>query len=145
MAASNQRLAGSTLRPKTYLDLLIERDEFVAGIELKVPLNGKHPETIYSFCADLEFLGSIKRKRQIQIAFSIMVTNDSAFWRDSGRGSLIHNRFRSKNQLLSGRIEKPTGLKDSCLMLEGSYATADQWQDVDPLLMPRGRYLLVEV
>ncbi|HEX8126504.1 MAG TPA: hypothetical protein VF548_13060, partial [Allosphingosinicella sp.] len=42
------RLQGSTLKPKANLDLLVEAGETLVGIELKVPINGQHPETIYA-------------------------------------------------------------------------------------------------
>jgi hypothetical protein len=139
------RLAGSTLRPKTNLDLLVEVDGFKVAIELKVPLNGQHPETIYSFCADLEFVEAIKRAEMANSGYCVMATPDGAFWRDSGRGSPIHNLFRAPGEVLSGTIGKPTGAKDSCVVLQQSYVASEAWRDLDNRLLERGRYLLVEV
>lgn len=139
------RLAGSTLRAKTNLDLLVEVDGFKVAIELKVPLNGQHPETIYSFCADLEFVEAIKRAGMTNSGYCVMATPDAAFWRDSGRGSSIHNLFRASGGVLSGTIGKPTGAKDSCVILQHGYVASGAWRDLDNRLLERGRYLLLEV
>ena len=140
-----QRLDGSTLRQKFNLDLLVQTGSFVSGIELKVPVNGRHPETIYDFCADLEFVESLKRADQIEVGFCIMATNDRAFWTDSGRGSGIHNQFRTVGEHLSGCITKPTGTRDTCVVLQSAYETAGRWRDLDARLMLGGRYLAVAV
>ncbi|RYD59213.1 MAG: hypothetical protein EOP60_02405 [Sphingomonadales bacterium] len=140
------RLSGSTLKPKLNLDLLVEVEGKRVGIELKVPLNGQHPETIYSFCADIEFLESIKRSNQVDLGFCLMATSDRVFWTDSGRGSAIHNQFRAIDGLLSGIIPKPTGLRDSCVALAGSYAAAHVWKPISGNnLFQDGRFLLLEV
>jgi len=139
------RATGSTLRPKTNLDLLVKADNVSVAIELKVPLNGQHPETIYSFCADLEFVEAIKRAGTAELGYCVMVTPDAAFWRDSGRGSPIHNLFRSAGSLVSGTIGKPTGAKDSCVVLQQEYAAAGAWREVNDRLMQRGQYLLLQV
>lgn len=139
------RFEASTLRPKSYLDLLVEIRGQLIGIELKVPMNGQHPETIYSFCADVEFVESIKRANLIQAGFCVMVTDDAAFWKDSGRGSGIHNSFRRVGDRLQGRIIKPTGARDSCVVLDGHYMVAGQWNEVADALMLGGRYLLLGV
>jgi hypothetical protein len=139
------RLDNSTLRPKSNLDLHLDVGGVIVGIELKVPVNGQHPETIYSFCADLEFVEAIKRAAHINVGFCVMATNDSVFWTDSGRGSVIHNQFRSVGLSLKGLIAKPTGAKDSCVVLENVYSTAGTWAEVSEQLFHRGKYLAIPI
>jgi hypothetical protein len=140
-----ERLAASTIKPKYNLDmLLISPNGERTGIELKVPLNGQHPETIYAFCADIEFLEAIKRSEIIDSGCAIMLTHDQAFWRDSGRGSPIHNMFRQANGKLTGLICKPTGSKDTFVQLEREYHVSARWFDVQGLL-PKGRCVLVDI
>jgi hypothetical protein len=137
-------LAQSNRRPKTYLDLLVGAGEQLTAIELKVPLQGRHPETMYDFCADIEFVESIVRAKKAVRGIALLVTNDRAFWSDSGRGSEIHNLFRQKDMVLSGKVVKPTGLKDSVVCLEGSYELHSLWADVENQTLIRGaRRLLV--
>lgn len=138
------RLPGSTLKAKHNLDLLVlDRGQRV-GIELKVPLHGQHPETMYAFLADIEFLEAIRRAGFIEHAFAVMMTPDRAFWTDSGRGSPIHNLFRQSDTWISGRVEKPTGARDSCILIEGRYRIAGGWGECKDLLRD-ARYLIVDV
>ena len=138
------RLEGATLPPKHNLDLLVKKGDCSTGIELKVPLNGQHPETMYAFCADLEFLESIKRLGAIAVGYAIMLTPDKAFWSDSGRGSAIHNLFRQSGSCIGGEIAKPTGAPDTCVLLEGRYEVAGRWSE-SSLLMKGSRFLVVQV
>lgn len=138
------RLTGSTLAPKHNLDLLVHADEGPVGIELKVPLNGQHPETMYAYCADIEFLEAIKRSGAVRAGLAIMLTPDRVFWSDSGRGSPIHNLFRLAGHSLNGIVTKPTGTQKSSICLEGSYEIAARWSDSSALL-PGSRYLLLKV
>ena len=139
------RLEGSTLKQKYNLDLLLQSETQKIGMELKVPVNGQHPETIYSYCADLEFIESLKRAAVIHAGFCVMVTHDSVFWTDSGRGSSIHTAFRSPAAKIAGLIGKPTGPRDTCVVLENEYQTSGSWKPVSDRLMPRGRYLCLAV
>lgn len=139
-----ERPAASSKRPKSYLDILAVKDGVRTAIELKVPMNGRHPETLYDFCADLEFTEALARERVVEEAFCILLTNDAAFWKDSGRGSAIHDAFRVEGAVLHGGIQKPTGGRDTQVVLTGKYRPSSQWSHLgDERLMPRARYLLV--
>ena len=74
-----------------------------------------------------------------------MATHDAAFWIDSGRGSLIHNMFRTAQGRLTGLIQKPTGVRDGCVVLEQSYSTASSWRGMSDALLKGGRYLLIAI
>jgi hypothetical protein len=139
------RQAGSTLKPKQNLDLLVRAGVETAAIELKVPLNGQHPETMYAFCADIEFVEALKQAGVVNHGFCLMFTNDRTFWEDSGRGSAIHDAFRCVGKEIGGLVQKPTGARDSAVMLSGGYRFAEQWRGVAPRLLPNARLLLVQV
>jgi hypothetical protein len=139
------RLSGSSLKPKHNLDLLVTANDGARiGVELKVPLNGQHPETMYAFCADIEFVEALRRVDAIARGFAIMLTPDGAFWNDSGRGSPIHNMFRQPQGRLEGAIAKPTGSQDSCVQLQGSYIISGNWIIADKLL-PRSKCVIAEI
>jgi len=140
------RPKGSTKQPKTYLDLFVAGQTANMAVELKVPLNQRHPETLYDYCADLEFVESLMRNGACEFGACLLVTDDPTFWRDSGRGSEIHNFFRRKGEVLTGVISKPTGARDSCVVLTGAYSPATGWCDLKSFtLMKNARYLLTEV
>lgn len=139
------RLSASSLKPKHNLDLLVTvEDGARVGVELKVPLNGQHPETMYAFCADIEFVEALRRAGSITQGFAIMLTPDGAFWNDSGRGSPIHNMFRQPQGRLEGVIPKPTGSQESCVQLQGSYIVSGNWIITDKLL-PRSKCVIAEI
>lgn len=141
-----KRLPDSTCPPKANLDLLVRYDGITTAIELKVPLNGRHPETLYDFCNDVAFIEGIVRGRLADRGYCLLVTNDRAFWADSGRGSTIHNLFRCKGSKLTGMIEKPTGQTKTRVALSGCYTPADNWCTVrDQRLMVRAQYLLLRI
>ena len=137
------RLEGSTLKAKYNLDLLASRGGETVGLEIKVPRHGQHPETMYAICADLEFIEALKRSGQVDFGYSLIATDDAVFWTDSGRGSLIHNQFRSAAGRLTGLISKPTGARDTAIVLQGSYSVGSAWRSMSSNLLPAGRYALV--
>jgi hypothetical protein len=142
------RPAGSTKKEKYNLDLIVSRNGQSAAVELKVPLNRRHPETMYDFCADLEFVESIMTAGKAEYGYCLMVTNDKVFWDDSGRGSRIHNLFRQPGSMLHGIVLKPTGKdKDSeAVIVSGSYRVPDKWREIqEERLIKDARYLLIEV
>lgn len=140
------RLEGSTCPVKSNLDLLVRNNGHATAIELKVPLNGRHPETLYDFCNDIAFVEGILRAGHADTGVCLMLTSDRAFWSDSGRGSTIHNLFRRKGSPLTGAIQKPTGAGDTAVVVSGKYYPADRWAAVrDTRLMGTAQYLAVEI
>jgi len=130
---------GSTCRPKENLDLLVEKGGVSIAIELKVPLNGQHPETLYSFCNDIAFIEGIVRHKFAHRGYCLLVTNDRVFWEDSGRGSRIHNLFRCRGSKL-------TGPNQTTVALSGCYAPADCWRSVrDQRIMYGAQYMLLDI
>jgi len=136
----------STAKPKSRLDLLVSDGEKLTAIELKVPLNGQHPETLYSFCMDIEFIEAMLIHHQSKQGYCLMLTDDKVFWQDSGRGSDIHNRFRKKNGIVNGTIQKPTKPWNTCVHLKGVYRPHKEWRQVtDRKLLNNAKYLLLPI
>ena len=78
-----QALDTSTRKPKRNLDLLLSEKGPRLGIELKVPLAGRVPETMYDFCADIEFIEALVRLKYVDKGLCILVTNNHHFWQSS--------------------------------------------------------------
>lgn len=138
--------ANSTKRPKRELDILVIRDGIKVAIELKTPLAGRVPETMYDFCADLQFVEQLVALKQVDVGFCLMVTNDRQFWHSDLRSEGIYGFFRSHGTLLTGTVNKPTGAKDSTVFLTGSYGLAPTWKRLgNSNLLREARYLLVPI
>ena len=141
-----KRPAGSTRKPKSRLDLLVTWGSTVFAFELKVPLNGRHPETFYDFCADIEFVEAMVLGAFVEFGYCLLMTNDQVFWKDGARGSDIHHYFRRPGAIVTGRIAKPTGSADSTVVLTGTYKPSQLWRLLTATkLMENARYLLIEV
>ena len=134
--------ARSTKKQKSNLDIMVEKNgEFVA-IELKVPLAGRVPETMYDYCADISFIEAIVESGQAQTGYSVMMTNDTGYW--SGNLTTgIYAPFRQSEFTLHGEIEKPTGAQKTKLFLGGEYNL--HWKSVGNTNLMRGaRFLSAE-
>lgn len=137
-------LPGSTRAPKRDLDLLVSSSGRKTALELKVPLAGRVPEAMYDFCADLAFLEGLIRANVVQTGLALLVTNNRQFWQGAKGG--IYEAFRRPGARLAGSILKPTGGKDSAIVLSGSYDVACSWHDLaNNRLLSNARYLLLEV
>lgn len=135
---------GSTRKPKRELDLLLTLSGHRTAIELKVPLAGRVPETMYDFCADISFVEGLVSQKIMGCAYALLITDNRQFW--TGQNSGIYNLFREADSLLNGHVYKPTGDKDSVTVIAGKYRLAILWKPVvNSRLISDARYLLVEV
>src|SRR5262249_55870117 len=116
--------ANSTKRPKRELDMLVVRGETKTAIELKTPLAGRVPESMYDFCADIQFVEQLIEMKYADFGFCLLVTNERQFWHSDLRFDGIYGFFRNSNLALTGMIEKPTGARDSKLLIAGTYTLA---------------------
>ncbi len=131
-----------TKRQKRYLDLLVHLNDDVVAIELKVPLAGRVPETMYDFIADIAFVESVVKAGIAKFGFCIMMTDNSQFWKGA-KSDGIYSAFRN-NGTLHGSYSKPTGAKKSTVYLEGTYPT--KWANVhNDKLMLNSRFLIVQI
>ena len=110
---------------KKEIDLCVLGDSYPdCAIELKYPRNGRHPEEMFSFCKDIAFVEQL-----IQAGFSsgyfLVVTEDPLFY--SGGTSGIYGLFRG-GRSITGKIQKPTGEKDTHVSVLGSYKA--DWKPV---------------
>ncbi len=106
-----------------------------AAIELKFPRNGQHPEQMYSFCKDVVFTEQLKAAG-FNKAYVVIFAEDRLFYEGGQEG--IYGFFR-EGRNLSGVIPKPTGKRNSELIINGSYKVV--WQDVCKSL----KYTIIEV
>jgi hypothetical protein len=133
-------LPGSTRRGKRELDLFLTCDGRTTVLELKVPLAGRVPESMYDFCADLAFVEGLVRHKMAETGLALLVTNNRQFWQ--GRPMGIYEAFRQPNAKLGGNIGKPTGGIHETVVLSGSYDLS--WRNLSNTgLLVDARYLLV--
>lgn len=109
--------------------------KLVQAIELKFPRNGQYPEQMFSFCKDIAFAEELHQAGFLSATF-VVFAEDPLFY--SGTVDGIYRFFRSQN-VLTGRVEKPTGKRDQEVVLRGAYRI--RWQPVVGQLM----YAVVEV
>lgn len=122
---------------KKELDISVfspKRDILRYTIELKFPRNGQYPEQMYSFCKDIVFIEQLKQAA-FQRTFLIIFADDRLFYSGSGNG--IYRYFR-KGKTLHGTVEKPTGKKNTKVVINGTYTV--QWNTVSSEL----KYTIIE-
>ena len=95
------------------------------AIEIKHPLNGQHPEQMFSFIKDLKFLEELK-EIQFTNTISLVLVKDKLFY-DGKEKTGIYKFFRN-NQILKGEIEKPTGTNKSSINLKNQYVI--KWHEL---------------
>ncbi|MEG3753757.1 hypothetical protein [Psychromonas arctica] len=86
------------------------------AIELKFPRNGQVPETMFSFCKDILFLEQLVMAG-FESAHFIALVDEHLFY--EGQTGGIYGLFRN-GQPITGLINKPTGAKDSSVLINGS-------------------------
>lgn len=122
---------------KKEMDLVVfsNKDEPDLVMELKYPRNGQVPESMFSFCKDIAFLEQLSDSG-FKSAYFIAVADDSLFYSGSSKG--IYGLFGDE-QIISGKIQKPTGKRDKEVNIKGTYKA--KWQKV----FGKTKYCLVEV
>ena len=128
-----------TKQQKRNLDLLIGEASNALSIELKVPLAGRVPETMYDFIADIAFVEAIINSGIATRGICLMVTDDPLFW--SGKAQGIYRAFRSEGSL-KGLYQKPTGKNPSQVHLNNDYNLC--WKPLKNTgLMKCAKYLIL--
>ena len=112
-----------------------DMNDFACAIELKYPRNGQYPEQMFSFCKDVAFAEELC-VAGFCIAGLVIFADDHLFY--SGRNEGIYGFFRD-GRPLNGRIQKPTGSKDTETVIRGSYVV--QWKPIVDSL----KYAVIEV
>lgn len=106
-----------------------------AAIELKFPRNGQHPEQMFSFCKDIVFVEQLKRSG-FNKSYLVIFAEDPLFYEGDHQDG-IYGFFRGGHRL-TGTVRKPTGKRDSELIINGDYQI--KWNDVKGSL----KYTLIE-
>lgn len=112
-----------------------DKKELKYAIELKYPRNGQYPEQMFSFCKDIVFVEELNSQGFLHTALLIFA-DDRPFYQGSTEG--IYGFFRG-GRPLQGRIQKPTGSKDTEVFIRGLYTV--KWKQIIDSL----KYALVEV
>ena len=105
------------------------------AVELKYPRNGQHPEQMFSFCKDIAFAEELVTAG-FPLGGFVVFADDHLFYEGTKEG--IYSFFRGGSPL-HGRVTKPTGKKDECVDIAGSYAI--EWHTVRGPL----KYAVVEI
>jgi hypothetical protein len=112
-----------------------DTNELAYAIELKYPRNGQYPEQMFSFCKDVTFAEELCAAG-FRVAGLLIFADDRLFYSGSNEG--IYGFFRS-DRPLKGRIQKPTGSKDTETLLRGNYVV--RWKPIVDSL----KYAVIEV
>lgn len=123
---------------KREIDIVVfskDRSDLKYAVELKYPRNGQHPEAMFSFCKDVAFAEELKIVGFNRTAVLIFA-DDPLFY--SGACEGIYGFFRG-GRVLSGRVEKPTGLKNEHVTIKGNYVV--EWRSIEKKLA----YALIEI
>lgn len=113
-------LKGTT---KHEIDIVIYNIREKYAIELKHPLNGQHPEQMFSFIKDICFMEELEQMG-FNKTYCLTVVNDSKFY-SGDKTDGIYSFFRN-GEIIKGKIRKPTGRKDEELEVKNEYVV--EWQ-----------------
>ena len=80
---------------------------------MKFPTNGQYPEQMFNACKDVSFLEQLT-EAGFNNSYFLFFTEDKNFYdsQHSRKHNGIYKLFRDQKEI-KGKIEKPTGEKDS--------------------------------
>jgi len=113
---------------KKEIDITVVRGDERHAIELKFPRNGQYPETMFSCCADIEFLEQLTCNGFAGGLF--VIAAEDRLFHSGPTGSDLYACFRAERPI-HGRIQKPTGARDKTVDIEGSYVL--EWRPAGPV------------
>ena len=114
----NTKYFGLTGLAKHEIDIVVYDDIKKYAIELKYPLNGQHPEQMFSFVKDICFMEQLKIKG-FEKTYCLTVVKDRKFYSGTKKDG-IYAYFRD-GKFITGIITKPTGAKDEQVIIEREY------------------------
>lgn len=120
---------------KKEIDIVIYNDEERYAIELKYPLNGQYPETMFSFAKDIKFVEQLKQNGFTK-TYALSIVEDHNFY-EGAKQDGIYAFFRG-GQPVNGLITKPTGKKDEEIKVDGCYSI--DWKELG-----KYHYYLIEI
>lgn len=95
-----------TIKKEIDISIFTEDKREKYAIELKCPLNGQHPEQMYSFTKDIRFMEELKERGFYKTACVVLVS-DKPFY--EGRLNTGIYRYFREEYAVYGKIYKPTG------------------------------------
>lgn len=115
--------AKATKLAKKEIDLVVSdaTSQQLIAIELKCPRSGRHPETMFDVCKDIQFLEELVSCGFAGGVFALHV-HDPLFYEHGSRAG-IYSFFRG-DASISGVIAKPTGSPAPPVVVRGSYRPA---------------------
>ena len=134
---------------KKEIDISIYDDRSYCAVELKFPRNGQYPESMYGFCKDIKFLEELKNYGFDKCYFVVLVDDEKFYSKINLTTSGIYKPFRTENlnqiPQLTGKIDKPTGQKNTNVTLQGTYEV--QWQTFcsSNTCLSNWRYCIIEI
>lgn len=114
----NAKFFGINGTIKHEIDIVVYDDCKKYAIELKYPLNGQYPEQMYSFIKDICFMEELGRAGFTK-TYCLTAVLDKNFYSGAKRDG-IYSFFRNE-EIITGNIIKPTGKRDSSVVLNGEY------------------------
>ena len=114
----NTKFFGLAGLVKHEMDIVIYNDTMKFAVELKYPLNGQHPEQMFSFVKDICFMEQL-RLQGFDRTYCLTVVKDKKFY-DGVKKDGIYAYFRD-GKSVKGVITKPTGAKDEIVKIERDY------------------------
>ncbi|MEM0991115.1 MAG: hypothetical protein AAGK00_19785 [Pseudomonadota bacterium] len=128
---------------KRDIDLLVQADGESLAVELKVPMAGRVPETMFDFYTDVAFVEAVVRAGIADRGACLLLTSDPGFWSGT-QATGIYKPLRVPGAMLNGLVGKPTGKRDTAVFVAGQYRPV--WRDLgNRALLSSGRYVLLEV
>ena len=115
----NTKYFGLTDLVKHEIDIVVYDDVRKYAVELKYPLNGQHPEQMFSFVKDICFMEQLKMKG-FEKTYCMTVVKDNKFYSGTKIDG-IYAYFRDRKHII-GIITKPTGAKDEKITIEREYS-----------------------
>jgi len=108
------------------------------ALELKYPLNGQHPEQMYSFAKDVKFMEEVK-DRNFNATACVVLVSDKLFY-EGKRKDGIYKFFREEYSIY-GDIFKPTGADKNkeCISLSRKHKFT--WHNLDD----QRRFYIIEI
>lgn len=125
---------------KREIDIAIFNDDKSEkyAIELKHPLNGQHPEQMYSFAKDIKFMEELKDRGFNKTACVVLVCDRSFYEGKMNTG--IYNYFRQEYAVY-GDIYKPTGANKNSEFISLTSRHEFRWQDLND----RSKFYVIEM
>lgn len=127
-----------TVKKEIDISIFTEDKREKYAIELKCPLNGQHPEQMYSFTKDIKFMEELKERGFNKTACAVLVF-DKPFY-EGKLNTGIYRYFREEHAVY-GKIYKPTGQSKNNEFISLSGKHDFKWQDLNE----HSKYYVIEI